>query len=101
MRPQFRQHQIPTPCAPKRSMDEEQLCHRLHKRLRIGSPTAARQLAHGHYSQANSVLQQLHAEHLARRQQTPRPDYPTDTTMTMTQQAWTAAGSVAHSDFAA
>ncbi|CAE7198928.1 unnamed protein product [Symbiodinium sp. CCMP2592] len=99
MRPQFRQHQIPTPCAPKRSMDEEQLCHRLHKRLRIGSPTAARQLAHGHYSQANSVLQQLHAEHLARRQQVPRPD--TDTTMTMTQQAWTAGGSVAHSDFAA
>mmetsp|Transcript_72228 Transcript_72228/g.169267 ORF Transcript_72228/g.169267 Transcript_72228/m.169267 type:complete len:328 (+) Transcript_72228:75-1058(+) len=101
MRPQFRQHQIPTPCAPKRSMDEEQLCHRLHKRLRIGSPTAARQLAHGRYSQANSVLQQLHAEHLARRQQAPRPDYPTDTTMTMTQQAWTAGGSVAHSDFAA
>ncbi|CAE7236862.1 unnamed protein product, partial [Symbiodinium pilosum] len=103
MRPQFHHLQIPTPCAPKRSMDEEQLCLRLHKRLRIGSPTAARQLANGHYSQANSFLQQLHAEHLARRQQTPRPAaYPSpDASMTMTTQAWTAGGSAAQTDFAA
>ncbi|CAE6926996.1 unnamed protein product [Symbiodinium natans] len=83
-------------------MDEEQLCLRLHKRLRIGSPTAARQLANGHYSQANSFLQQLHAEHLARRQQTPRPADPSpDATMTMPAQAWTAGGNAADTDFAA
>ncbi|CAK9004690.1 unnamed protein product [Durusdinium trenchii] len=89
---QFHQLQIPTPCT-KRSMDEEQLCLRLHKRLRIGSPSAHTR----GYSQANSFLQQLHTEQMSRRQHLRRPSNDAS----MSNQAFTASGHAAVSDFGA
>lgn len=74
-------------------MDEEQLCLRLHKRLRIGSPRA--HSCNG-YSQANSFLQQLHAEQMARRH---TPLAYTDTSMAT--QAFTANGNATVPDFGA
>eukprot|EP00434_Breviolum_minutum_P014820 symbB.v1.2.013068.t1/scaffold907.1/size153227/13 len=91
---QFHQLQIPTPCTAKRSMDEEQLCLRLHKRLRIGSP---REHPRNGYSQANSFLQQLHAEQMARRQSMPLTSHDT----AMGSQAFTAAGNTTVTDFGA
>jgi len=59
--------QVPTPCSAKRSMDEEHLCHRFQKRLRLeGDLTDADVLAA--YDGVNFLLRSLHSEQVARRQ---------------------------------
>mmetsp|Transcript_149306 Transcript_149306/g.388430 ORF Transcript_149306/g.388430 Transcript_149306/m.388430 type:complete len:329 (-) Transcript_149306:173-1159(-) len=61
-------YQIPTPCTPKRNMDE-QLCYRFHKRLRLDPPGPEEEaLAIPLYAGMNGLLGRLHSERLARRQ---------------------------------
>lgn len=87
-------------------MDEEQLCHRLHKRLRIGSPTGrSRHGGYGSrdYTQANYLLQQLHVEQQSRKNltgcATAASAHPME--LAQPQMAWTASGAAVQSDFGA
>lgn len=92
------QFRIPTPCSAKRPMDDEQLCHRFHKRLRIGetaalqsaSPGAGVKLQIDAYEQTNRVLQQLHHEQLTRRQRLPTP---TSTSLAASTESFTGGSS--------
>jgi len=61
-------YHIPTPCTPKRNMDE-QLCYRFHKRLRLDPPGPEEEaLAIPLYAGMNGLLGRLHSERLSRRQ---------------------------------